>query len=150
MNKLLVGAALAGVVGAGLGVGVASAGSTQDKIHNKDVTEIIDFFNPCTQTVGQVTITFSGLEHALTRANGTFKENANLHGTFETDDGVTGRYVSQHVIAGGDNFVGSDSLHARGVASDGSQFELSFHGHTTVNGQGEVTADFFKGCPPSA
>jgi hypothetical protein len=146
MHKRLVVAALVSVVVTFLGGGVAGAEATQSKVHNQDVTATIPFFNVCTGTTDNVTITFSGLDHFVTRPTGTGMVNSNSHGTFVLTDGTTGRYTAQHVESGGANDILSDSLHAKGTASDGTTFELTYTIHSTENGQGVVTASFLKGC----
>ena len=117
------------------------------KFHDRDLTQIIPFFNPCTGTTHDTEITFSGLNHVVMRANGTFMANNNTHGTFtDLSNGTTGRFVAHFVEAGGANLAFTQSVKAKGVASDGSPFEVAFHIHVTENGQGEIVVDSFKGC----
>ena len=138
------------VLAAGLALAapVASAdGAIQVKFHDHDLTQIVPFFNPCTGNTHDTEITFSGLNHLVMRPNGLATFNNNTHGTFtDLSDGTTGRFVAIFVEAGGANEILTQSVRAKGVASDGSPFELSFHIHVTQNGQGEIVVDSFKGC----
>ena len=138
------------VLAAGLALAapVASAdGAIQVKFHDHDLTQIVPFFNPCTGNTHDTEITFSGLNHLVIRPNGTVTFNNNTHGTFtDLSDGTTGRFVAIFVEAGGANEILTQSVRAKGVASNGSPFELSFHIHVTQNGQGGIVVDSFKGC----
>src|SRR5262245_63718182 len=90
MRKRLIAAGLLAVVLTVSSGGVAGAAAIQEKSHDHNVTTTIPFFNVCTGTTDNVTITVSGIDHFVTRATGTVMVNNNTHGSFVLTDGTTG------------------------------------------------------------
>jgi len=124
----------------------AYAGGTVDRTHTNGEAVSIPFTNPCTGEVDQLDLVESGQHLLVVRGNGTFKTLDNTHGTFTLADGSTGRFVTSSDTTGGKNVVQTTVLMAKGSSPSGDPVELKFVSHFAVNGNGDVTVSFLKGC----
>jgi hypothetical protein len=151
MHKLalmLVAAAIAAVAVAPAALAGGADVTTQVV---KDVTETIQFTNPCTGETGMATLTYSGVFHQVNRPNETFMSISNIRGAFFLDPdapgapNVRGTFSSNDIIAAGSNTANTQVLKATGADDNGQPFELKVVIHLTVSSSGQ-TVSFTQGC----
>jgi len=132
----------------------AGAGAESFTQTFKNVTEVSTDSNPCTGDLGTLTLTYNGVFHVTELTSGigagTFWATGTLTGKFSfvpfdsSKPSYTGRFTTW--FGDNDNLrsdAETETLHIRGIGSDGSI--LSFHAvaHMTVTAQG-VTFSFDK------
>lgn len=117
----------------------------------RDVTETIQFVNPCTGETAMATITYDGVLHQANRPNNTFMVSNHLQGTFVLNPdapgapNVTGSFSQSFIIAAGSNTANTQVLKANGIDDNGDPFELQVVIHLTVSSSGQ-TISFTQGC----
>ena len=132
------------------GAFAAGAGAISTTQVFKDATQIFASPNPCTGAPGTVTITFNGVFHITTLANGTFWATGTQTGTFTfTPDDPTQLSASGRFTAWfGDNDnlkngTETSILSVRGTNADGTTFVAHDVAHVSVSASG-ITFSFDK------
>lgn len=127
--------------------------------HVVNETQTFTDVDPCTGADAEITITFSGVEHATILPDGTGHFTETSRGTFSFDllptDGVpdaTGTFVDWD---GGNGMFDQDgnpigkaefafTLNGRGTRADGSTFSFHNNGHVVTDADAHVKVAFFK------
>jgi hypothetical protein len=114
--------------------------------------------NPCTGAPGTFDVTFSGVSHTSTNADGMLHHVATVHGTetFDpTDPGLasyTGRFTARDGQNGGpgQTITATATFHDTLTGSDGSKIQDRGVFHITTNADGSVSSSldrFTLTCP---
>jgi hypothetical protein len=128
-------------------------------IHFTNETETFTDVDPCTGQPAQITLTYSGVEHATIQPDGRGHFTETSRGSFSIDllppDGkadATGTFVDWD---GGNGFFDQDgnpigkaeltfTLNGRGTRSDGTDFHFHNSGHVVTDADAAVKVAFFK------
>jgi hypothetical protein len=136
----------------GLMAGPALAQATSTTIPFHGVTETIQDVNPCTGDPATIQITYDGVFHESTGADGSVHVTGTQTGTFVLTplDPTLPSYTGHFTMWFGGNFNSSQTMgfwvtfQVKGTGSDGSRLVFNAVEQLHISATGEVTVDFFK------
>jgi len=137
------------LLGLTAGPALAQATSTTTPFHG--VTEEFQDVNPCTGDPASIQITYNGVFHFSTAANGSEHVTGTQTGTFSLTplDPTLPSYTGHFTMWFGGNLNSRTegfwvTFNVKGTGSDGSTLSFNAVEQLHISATGEVTVDFFK------
>jgi hypothetical protein len=131
------------------GPAMAQATSTTTPFHG--VTEEFPDVNPCTGDPATIRITYNGVLHESTAANGSFHLTGTQTGTVVVtpDDPTLPTYTGHFTVWFGGNINSQNegfwfTFNVKAIGSDGSRLVLNAVEQLHISATGEVTVEFSK------
>jgi hypothetical protein len=115
-----------------------------------DVTDVVEFTDPCTGIISTVTITYDGVNHVVIRqSKGTLDSTFNITGdfvqVFEDGSTITGHFTDTATVGGDVQDVFGTTLNIIGTTDDGEMVTEHFILRQVIFDD-HVLVYFEKGC----